>query len=258
MGVTFNCKNDSSGRLLCDGIYAGHRVLATFPFFDEEEKVALMAGRLRSGLVDAFVGVNDGSTDKGPDILRQRGIEVLDQPHMGVGACIKRAVRHARENDYDILLVMAGNNKDDPEEIPHLLQPILEGTADYVQGSRFLAGGSSPNLPAFRWLAIKLLSFFFKLYADGRCTDLTNGFRAYRLSLLDDPRINIWQSWLDGYEFEYYLHWKVHKCGYQTREVPVTKTYPAEKGTPYTKVRPFTGWYRMLRPLVLLSLGIKK
>jgi len=52
------------------------------------------------------------------------------------------------------------------------------------------------------------------------------GFRVYRVSLFEDPRINIWQDWLDKYEYEYYVHWKVYTLGYKVKEVPVTKAYP--------------------------------
>ena len=240
-------------------IYSGHRVLAMFPFFNEEPKIAQMAEKLCDGIVDKFIGVNDGSTDDGPGILRRRGIEVIDQPHEGAGACIKRAVKYAQDNGYDILVVMAGNNKDDPTEIPRLITPILQEGVDYVQGSRFLPGGATSNLPLFRFIAIKLLSFLFSVYSRRQCTDLTNGFRAYRVSLFNDPRINIWQDWPDKYEYEYYVHWKVYTFGYTVKEVPVTKTYPAPaKGVEYSKIRPITGWWQMLRPFVLLTLRIKK
>ena len=78
-----------------DSTYSGYRVLAMFPFFNEEPKIAQMAERLCDGIVDKFIGVNDGSTDDGPRILQRRGIEVIDQPHEGAGACIKRAVKYA-------------------------------------------------------------------------------------------------------------------------------------------------------------------
>jgi dolichol-phosphate mannosyltransferase len=240
-------------------VYPGHRVLAMFAFWNEGQKIGQIVPRLRTGLVDEFVAVNDGSTDDGPALLRAAGLRVLDQPHRGAGAAIKTAVRYALDNGYDILVLMAGNNKDDPEEIPRLLKPIVQDGYDYVQGSRFLPGGSSPHLPPFRWLSIKTLSLLFRLYTWRRCTDLTNGFRAYRVSLLrDDPRINIWQDWLDEYEYEYYVHWKAYTCGYRCTEVPVTKSYPAQKGVKYSKIRPFSGWWSMLRPFVLLALRLKK
>lgn len=234
------------------------RVLAMFPFLNEAPKLEAMARRLRPGLVDAYLGVNNGSKDNGAEILRSQGIPVIDQPKRGVGSCIRSAVHYARENGYEVLVVMAGNDKDDPEEIPLLLEPIRTGRADYVQGSRFLAGGSSPNLPFFRWAAIKLLSILFRIFSGTACTDLTNGFRAYKLSILADTRVDIEQSWLDAYEFEYYVHWKVFQLGYRICEVPVTKTYPSAKGVPYTKIKPVTDWWKMLRPFVLLALGIRK
>jgi dolichol-phosphate mannosyltransferase len=242
-----------------DGIYPGHRVLAMFPFYNERDKLLQFIPKIKPGLVDKFLPVDDASTDEGAQVLRQHGLDMLHQlKRSGVGACIKRAVTYAQENGFDIIVVMAGNNKDDPSEIPQLLKPIVENGMDYVQGSRFMPGGVSPNLPIFRRITIKMLSLFFWLYSRRKCTDLTNGFRAYRIAIFDDPRINIWQEWLDAYEYEFYVHWKVYNLGYRVTEVPVTKTYPSQKGVRYTKIRPITGWYRMLRPFVLLALGIKK
>ena len=109
----------------------------------------------------------------------------------------------------------------------------------------------------FRLVAIQLLSWLYSVYMGKPCTDLTNGFRAYKLSLLGDPRMDVDQDWLDNYEYEYYVHWMAYKLGYRVTEVPVTKAYP-EKGVAYSKIRPISGWWRMLRPFVLLGLGIKK
>jgi len=253
--------NTKAPRAASHSFEPGHlnaRVLAMFPFLNEAPKLKAMAPRLRTGLVETFIGFDNGSTDGGASILQSYGISVISQPERGVGACIRSAIRHARENGYDVLVVMAGNDKDNPEEIPMLLAPILTGKADYVQGSRFLEGGASVNLPFFRWFAIKLLSILFNVYSRGRCTDLTNGFRAYRIDLFDDPRFDINQSWLNTYEFEYYVHFKVNKYGYRLVEVPVTKTYPGTPGIAYTKIRPFTGWWKMIRPFIFLALGLKK
>lgn len=252
-----SAKRQTSGTALA-AMYPGHRVLAMFPFLNEAPKLQSMARRLRPGIVDTFIGFDNGSTDGGSAILEAHGIPVISQPTRGVGSCIRAAIEYGRANGYDILIVMAGNDKDDPEEIPTLLAPILNEQADYVQGSRFMAGGSSVNLPFFRWFAIKFLSVIFNVFSRNVCTDLTNGFRAYRLSLFNDRRININQTWLNTYEFEYYLHLKVSQCGYRVVEVPVTKTYPGTPGIAYTKIQPGIGWWKMLRPFIFLALGLKK
>jgi glycosyltransferase involved in cell wall biosynthesis len=88
-------------------------------------------------------------------------------------------------------------------------------------------------------------------------TDVTNGFRAYRLALLDDPRIDLSQAWLDRYELEYYLHYKVLSLGYRYAEVPVSKRYPAD-GLPTSKIRLSRDYWSLLRPLVLLTLHVRK
>ena len=74
------------------------RVLGATAVYNEEHRVGVFVDALkRPGLVDAFVVVNDGSTDRGPELLRAGGIRVLDQPHQGLGAAIKHAVRYARK-----------------------------------------------------------------------------------------------------------------------------------------------------------------
>lgn len=120
-------------------------------------------------------------------------------------------------------MVLAGNGKDDPREVPRFLRAIIEEGFDYVQGSRFLPGGRRENL--FRGLFIRLYPFLWTLFTGVRCTDVTNGFRAYRTRIFGDGRIDIWQGWLDGYDFEYYLHFKVLKLGYKMEGVPVSKVY---------------------------------
>jgi len=236
----------------------GVRVLLMFPIHNEGPKLRQWAERLLAPVADHVLAVNDGSTDDGPAYLRDLGIQVLDQPQSGIGASIKRCVAYARRHGFDIIVVMAGNGKDDPLEVPRLVEAIVSGGADYVQGSRFLPGGSSPNLPAFRFATIKILSFLFSVWMRKRCTDLTNGFRAYRIGMLDDPRIDIDQEWLDGYEYEYYVHWKAYELGYGVTEVPVTKRYPDERNVEYTKIRIFRDWWQLLRPFVLLGLRIRK
>jgi dolichol-phosphate mannosyltransferase len=95
------------------------------------------------------------------------------------------------------------------------------------------------------------------LVAGKRVTDSTNGFRAFRTTLLRDPRIAWRQKWLDRYELEPYLLLKAITLGYRHVEVPVTKIYPDHQQG-YTKMRPFVDWWSILRPIVYLGLGLRK
>lgn len=229
----------------------GRRVAVILPVYNEGAAACDLARRMPAEVTRTFV-VDDGSTDGGCDsadatVIRHRS-------NLGIGAAIRSGLDAAREAGCDVAVVMAGNGKDRPEEIPTLLAKIDEGF-DYVQGSRFLPGGSSVRLPFLRGLLIRIFTFGFWLLVRFPGTDVTNGFRAYRLALLDDPRIRIHQAWLDRYELEYYLHWKFITLGYRVCEVPVSKTYPARRN--YSKIRPVVDWWHMVRPVLLLALHLR-
>jgi dolichol-phosphate mannosyltransferase len=152
---------------------------------------------------------------------------------------------------------MAGNGKMDPLQVPRLLEPILERGFDYVQGSRYLTGGDSPNLPFKRALMIKAFTFCVNRFLSFKGTDVTCGFRAYRTDIFERAAINIDQDWLGRYEMEYYIHYRVIKAGLKVTEVPVSMTYPPEKKN-YSKIKAGSGWWSMIRPWVFLILKIKK
>ena len=125
-----------------------------------------------------------------------------------------------------------------------------------MQGSRFGPGAHSVNLPLVREILIRGLTLLFRVLTGFSGTDVTNGSRAYRLSLLDDPRVRIQQPRLDRYELEYYIHWKAIALRYRWCEVPVTKTYPARRHG-YSKIRPVRDWWHIIRPMLLLAFRLR-
>jgi dolichol-phosphate mannosyltransferase len=235
------------------------RVLAAPIAFNEEAKIGSVLARFRGNEVDEIIVVDDGSTDRTAEVARSHGAKVIRRPARGgAGAAIRTAIEYARENGFDVLVIMAGNDKDRADEIPRLLQPILEEGYDFVQGSRYMPGGDYGNMPLYRRIATQFVHpLLFSLLVRRRLTDSTNGFRAFRLSILNDPNINLNQDWLDRYELEPYLLYKAISLGYKFKEVPVTKIYPA-KQLGYTKMKPITGWWSILRPILLLGLRLKK
>lgn len=213
------------------------------------------------GKVDYLI-VDDGSTDETTAIITSFaswGVKTIKHPmRQGVGAAIRSAIGYAQRNNYDVIVFMAGNNKDNPEEIPLLTDPILKEGYDLVQGSRYAGHvGTGGDMPYYRKFAVKLHAWLLSFVAGKRMTDTTNGFRAVRMSIFHDNRININQEWLNAYELEPYLLYKAITLGYRVTEAPVTKIYPPKK-LGYTKMKPISGWWSILRPLVYLSLGIKK
>lgn len=235
------------------------RVLACSVAFNELEKITRVVDRVNRADIDEFIVFDDGSTDGTPEAVRDRGFRVVSHDgRRGVGAAIRTVIRLAQAEKFDVVVIMAGNDKDRPQEIPRLLEPIKRGGADFVQGSRYLPGGDYGNMPFYRRIATQVVHpVLFSIVTGRRITDSTNGFRAFKVSLFDDPRINIDQDWLDKYELEPYIFFKAIRLGYKVREVPVTKIYPPHE-LGYTKMKPITGWWSILRPIVLLGLGLKR
>ena len=235
------------------------KVIAMAPVYNEEAKVAEVVKRTPRDIVDELLIIDDGCTDRSPEIAKELGATILPMGYVaGVGAALRAGYAYAVENGYDVAVVMAGNNKDSPEEIPLLLQPIADNQADFVQGSRFLKKGANFGaMPLYRRIATRIHPLLFSLVARRRVTESTNGFRAIRTSVLKDERLNLDQKWLDQYELEPYLYIRTIRMGYRTKEVPVTKVYPPKK-LGQTKMKPLTGWWSILRPLVLMGLGIKR
>ena len=203
--------------------------------------------------------LDDGSTDGSIEGVEERGFKLIrNERNEGLGASIKKAFRYALENKYEVIVIMAGNGKDNPEEIERLLRPITEDGYDFVQGSRFLGGGAYGNMPFYRLIATRHVHpLLFSVLSGKRVTESTNGFRAFKTTILHDSRIDWRQSWLDQYELEQYLHFKVVRLGYRRAEVPVSKIYPTNRRG-YTKVKPLTGWWSMIKPLVYLATGAKR
>ena len=236
------------------------RTLAIVPVFRDSKTITGVIRRFQPGIVTEVCVVvdspNPGTIDQIVDAGREAGtpLTVITNPvRKGIGNAIRQGYEYALSNEFDLIVVMAGNGKDDPKEIPRLTEPILKIGYDYVQGSRFLPGGRRVRNPFLRRIFTRLFPILWTWTTGVRCTDVTNGFRAYRTDVLRNPEINVWQDWLNEYQLEYSLHYKILTLGYKFTERPVSKVYPTDRRA-YTQISPFKDWWQIVGPIVLLKI----
>lgn len=215
--------------------------------------------RMQNLAVDIDILVADGGSTDGsvePERLRSAGVNTL-LTRIGpgrLGTQMRMAFHFALLRGYDGIVVMDGNNKDDPASIPSFVRALDSG-ADHVQGSRFIAGGAHENTPLSRLLGVRLVHApLLSLAARFRFTDTTNGFRAYSMRLLTDRSVDLFRDVFIGYELHYYLAIRAPRLGFATVEVPVTRRYPAKGPTP-TKITPVRGNIQVLVTLLKACTG---
>lgn len=210
-----------------------------------------------AGAADVVVA-DGGSTDGSTEHARLQSLGVntlLTKTGEGkLGAQMRMAFSWALERGYKGVVSMDGNGKDGPEAVPRFVEK-LEAGFDHVQGSRFVRGGVSENLPLSRWLGVRLLHApLVSLSSRFRYTDTTNGFRGYSRRLLEDPRVAAFRSVFPGYELHYYLAIRAARLKFNVCEIPVARRYPAHGPIP-TKISPVRGNLRVLKCLFAACLG---
>jgi len=237
--------------------YRGHSLVVVMASWNEAGKVGPGVRAVPRDLVDTVCVVDNGSADGTAAEAREAGAIVIRHPrNLGAGGGYRSGYFYGRRKGFDLVVELAGDNQDDPADIRHVVDHLLDCDYDYVHGSRWMTGGTRVNMTVSRSFLTRLYSFLFRSLYGFSATDATNGFRVFKSSLVDDPRINLWQEWLIQYELEPYLLIRTVQAGYKVGEAPVRKIYHPEMRK-NTKMVPFKSWYSILRPLFLVRLGLK-
>ena len=158
---------------------AGVRKIVIVPALNEEHSIGSVITEIRAADPELdVVVVDDGSTDRTAIVAAEHGAEVLGLPfNLGIGGAVQTGYQYARNNDFDIAIQVDGDGQHDPSEIVRLVEPILEGKADMVVGTRFAAGGGYRGT-RIRRVGIHLFAAVVSLMVRARVTDTTSGFRA--------------------------------------------------------------------------------
>ena len=242
--------------------YQNSDVLVVCPVFNEAHHLENLIEEIKSAdFYGKFLFINSGSTDSSLELIKQSGLNYINlKKNEGIGNVIMEAIKYANTNNFSVLCLIAGNSKMRPKLINKILKPILLDNYDFIQGSRYLSGTKSTNMPLFRKIIIpftsKLLSFIYQK----KITDATCGFRAFKLSLVNSANYDIYANWLKKYAFEPYLYSNVLlDKDVRSKEVAITMDYPKkELKLKYTKIKPILDYPSLFFPYLIAYLNPKK
>jgi len=160
-------------------------IVAAIPAFNEENtigKVVLLAQKH----VDKVLVCDDGSTDCTAEIAEKLGANVVRHDrNSGYGAALQSLFRKARDMGADVMVTLDGDGQHNPREIPTLINPVLEGKADIVIGSRFLGNSKNNETPFYRRFGIKAITKLAQTASNFPTSDAQSGFRAYGRKALE-------------------------------------------------------------------------
>jgi glycosyltransferase involved in cell wall biosynthesis len=207
-------------------MFRGLRIAIVIPAFNEELKVARTV-RDVPAWADHILVVDDASRDRTfveAARAQRRGLEVLRHPrNRGVGAAIATGYRRALALGVDAAVVMAGDGQMDPADLPALLAPIVDGSADYVKGNRFARGDVWRVMPPARLagnialsLVTKITSGYWQLF-DSQCGYTVASARA--LAVIDAAGL------FPRYGYPNDLLARLHAAKLRVCDVPVRAVY---------------------------------
>lgn len=238
-----------------------HSWCVVIPVINEGERIKSLLSRMTAlnigGMVDIII-VDGGSTDGSLELesLQKNGARgLLVKTGRGkLSAQLRCAYAFALDQGYEGIVTIDGNDKDDPEAIPRFIEALGQGL-DFVQASRFIAGGVAENTPKSRHFAIRFIHApMLSLFSGFNWTDTTQGFRAYSRKMLLDPKIAPFRDVFMTYELLAYLSYRVPRLGYRCVELPTVRRYP--KGEVPTKISSFKGNLSVLSVLFRACMGL--
>jgi glycosyltransferase involved in cell wall biosynthesis len=189
------------------------------PVYNEENTIREVIRRVQAtGLASEIVIVDDGSRDRTREILSEcdgkGGVRVvLHEKNAGKGAALRTAIGAASG---DVMLVQDADLEYDPGDYPRLLQPLEDGIADVVYGSRFL-GGMPPGMLPQSAAANKVLTVMTNVLFGNKLTDMETCYKVFRRDVVAGMRLRA-----NRFDFEPEFTAKVLKSGVRIYEVQVS------------------------------------
>ena len=228
-------------------MFEGKTIGVVVPAHNEEKLIGRVIDTMPD-FVDKIVVIDDKSSDETAQIVAQYAevgdrVELIQhQKNQGVGGAIVTGYKRAMELDLDVAVVMAGDAQMDPDDLPHILDAVVHGRADYVKGNRLFSGESWKLIPKTRYIGNSVLSLLTKI-ASGyyHVADSQTGYTAVSVPML--KRLNL-DSVYPRYGVPNDLLIRLNVANSRVGEVPIHPVYNIGEasGIKLGKVIPTISW----------------
>ncbi|MGB9980547.1 glycosyltransferase family 2 protein [Methanobacterium sp.] len=199
------------------------KITAILPAYNEEVSLGSIILNTKK-YVDDVIVIDDGSTDNTVEIAQLAGAKVIcHSSNKGKGAALKTGFKAAK--DSEIIVTIDSDGQHNPEEIPKLLNPIINGKADVVNGSRYI-NGNKKDTPSYRRIGQTVLDKATNFNSGLDITDSQSGFRAFARHAVPAFRF----SCIDfGIESEMLMD--AANAGLRIKEVEISVRYDVDGST---------------------------
>jgi glycosyltransferase involved in cell wall biosynthesis len=209
-------------------MYRDKTIGVIVPAYNEEKLIGKVLETVPT-FIDYVVVVDDASSDRTGEVVKARQqkdsriIYLLHPQNEGVGGAIATGYKWTRDHDIAISVVMAGDAQMDPQDLPPLLDPVVDGEVDYSKGNRLFTGRAWEIIPKRRYLGNAILSFLTKI-ASGywHVADSQSGYGAVTLEVLKTIDLDsVYKRY--GMPNDFLVRLNVYH--FRVRDVPVNPIY---------------------------------
>jgi len=192
-------------------------IVICIPAYNEEKTIAKIIIDLKK-YSDKIIVIDDGSTDYTSKIVKEMGVKLIQhKKNLGKGAALSSGFKKAMTYSPDVVVTIDADGQHDPSSIPKLIEPIINGHADVVIGSR----SDKTKMPKYRKMGLKVINFLNKKASKSNIKDFQSGLRAYSNKSFKALAQERFQDFAAEFEQLESLATK----GFEIKEVPVEFRY---------------------------------
>jgi glycosyltransferase involved in cell wall biosynthesis len=204
--------------------YGIPRILVCIPAFNEAKNIADIIQNAKSHATEVIV-YDDGSVDNTDEVAKAAGATVIRSSiNKGYGNAIKALFQIAKERNADIMVTLDSDGQHNADQIPSVIEPIVNDGIDLVIGSRFLSDQDKQKVPMYRSVGIRTITKLTRAASYNNITDAQSGFRAYSKNALS--KLNLFE---EGMAVSTEILLRAKEKNMLIREVPVMVNYNVEK-----------------------------